>query len=158
MDVEGRQAPVDRRTRRRVTGDLAEAAVAQRLAAAGWTILDRNVRVGRIEVDILARDPEAVPVIVEVRSRSTPGFGAPEETVSRQKVERLYRAAWQLAQAGHSIDGPGSPWPGWRVDLVTVEQEMPTGGWRVTRHVRGLEPPPWGGGRTGRADRSGSRG
>ena len=101
MDVEGRQAPVDRRTRRRVTGDLAEAAVAQRLAAAGWTILDRNVRVGRIEVDILARDPEAVPVIVEVRSRSTPGFGAPEETVSRQKVERLYRAAWQLAQAGH---------------------------------------------------------
>jgi putative endonuclease len=132
--------------------------VACRLATAGWTILDRNVRVGRTEVDILARDPEAVPVIVEVRSRSTPGFGAPEETVSPQKVERLYRAAWQLAQAGHASDGPGHPGPAWRVDLVTVVRTMPMGGWHVTRHVRGLEPPSWGRGRPGRADHGRSRG
>ncbi len=102
VDDAGQRVTVDRRTRRRVAGDLAEAAVAH---APGHGRLDhpgpQRAR-GTDEVDILARDPEAVPVIVEVRSRSAPGFGAPEETVSPQKVERLYRAAWQLAQAGHA--------------------------------------------------------
>ena len=55
------------------TGDWAEASrvrAAPARRAAGWTILARNVRVGRSEVDIVARDPEATLVFVEVRSRS----------------------------------------------------------------------------------------
>ena len=38
-------------------GDAAEELAAARLAAAGWTILARNVRLGRDELDLVAIDP-----------------------------------------------------------------------------------------------------
>jgi putative endonuclease len=128
------------RTPRQVAGDRAEEAVARHLAAAGWTILARNVRVGRSEVDILALDPMATLVVVEVRSRSGPGFGAPEESVDSAKVGRLYASAWQLAKGGHLPDGRRLPERPFRVDLVTVLRAQATDEWTVTQHLRGLAP------------------
>jgi putative endonuclease len=122
-----------------LAGDRAEEAVARHLAAAGWTILARNVHVGRTEVDIVALDPDGVLVIVEVRSRSGPGFGAPEESVDGDKVSRLYGAAWQLtrvlAASRRPAKGPC------RVDLVTVLRDGRAGEGTVVRHLRGLIPP-----------------
>jgi len=45
------------RTGSQQTGDAAERLVAERLRAAGWTILGLNVHVGRAELDIVAIDP-----------------------------------------------------------------------------------------------------
>ncbi|MBI3747278.1 MAG: YraN family protein, partial [Chloroflexi bacterium] len=41
------------RTDAQRSGDGAETLVADRLTAAGWTILARNVRVGRFELDLV---------------------------------------------------------------------------------------------------------
>jgi hypothetical protein len=49
-------------------GDAGEALIASRLEGAGWTILARNVRVGRDELDLVAIDPgpPRALVVVEV--------------------------------------------------------------------------------------------
>jgi Holliday junction resolvase-like predicted endonuclease len=132
------------RTSRRQTGDRAEEAVAAHLAALGWRILGRNVRVGRCELDIVALDVAGALVIVEVRSRSAPGFGAPEESVDAGKVARLYGAGWQLASAERLPDGQRLPdgvrlaATPFRVDLVTVVRLAGSDEWTLGRHVKGL--------------------
>ena len=66
-----------RRTAAQQAGDAAETLVATRLADAGWTVLARNVHVGRHELDLVAIDPgpPAALVIVEVRWRADRDFG-----------------------------------------------------------------------------------
>ncbi|MFL5769113.1 MAG: YraN family protein [Chloroflexota bacterium] len=44
------------RTAAQLAGDDAERLVADRLELEGWTILGRNVRVGRHEIDLVAVD------------------------------------------------------------------------------------------------------
>ena len=143
MAMDGDQAcpRPGRRTPRRITGDLAEAAVADLLQSGGWTILARNVRVGRAELDIVALDPDSIPVIVEVRSRSGTGFGAPEESVDAGKVRRLYGAARRLAELGRLPDGSRLREGPFRVDLVAVTRDERAGEWTVTLHLCGLVPP-----------------
>jgi putative endonuclease len=132
-----------RPTPRRRSGDEAEEAVARHLTGLGWTVVARNVRVGRSELDILAVEPLPGPtlVIVEVRSASVTRFGAPVESVHQRKVARLYRAAWQLVRDGHLPDGRTLPAIGWRIDLVTVIRDGGLEPWRLTEHLRGLVPP-----------------
>ena len=64
-------APDSTRTAAQLAGDAAETLVARTLVDAGWTILARNVHVGRHELDLVATDPgpPAALVIVEVRWR-----------------------------------------------------------------------------------------
>lgn len=69
----------------------AESAVAERLAREGYLIVGRNVRVGRLELDIIARKGSLL-VVCEVRSRSSDRFGSPVDTIDRQKVARIRRA------------------------------------------------------------------
>jgi Holliday junction resolvase-like predicted endonuclease len=59
------------RTAAQLAGDAAETLVARTLVDAGWTLLARNVHVGRRELDLVATDPGPPPalVIVEVRWR-----------------------------------------------------------------------------------------
>ena len=128
---------------RGAVGAAAEDAAVEHLRRRGWLVLGRNLRVGRDEVDILAResgDP-AVTVVLEVRARSGPGYGAAVESVDARKVARLYRAAWTLRREGHpelpANDTSGSIW---RVDLLTLRR-APDGRWRLEQHLRGLQPP-----------------
>jgi len=120
------------RTPEQQAGDAAEGLVADHLLAAGWTILGRNVHVGRAELDVIAVDPgsPATLVIVEVRWRARRDFGLPEETVDHRKIARLRRAAIVLRDAGRLPDGPPLPPLPLRIDLVAVEP-----GQRV-RHYR----------------------
>lgn len=128
---------------RGIIGARAEEVAAVHLAASGWRIIARNLRVGRDEVDILGLEPGQPPtlVIVEVRSRGGPGFGAPEESVDRAKVARLYAAGARLAHGGALPLTVRPPSGRWRVDLVTVQPATPGAAPRVTRHLRGLAPP-----------------
>lgn len=121
------------RTQAQNLGAAAEDFVAARLAKAGWTILGRNVRVGRQELDIVAVDPAGPAlVIVEVRWRSRRDFGLAEETVDHRKLARLRAAAFALVDAGRLLDGGPLPRLPLRFDLVVVEP----GG--VVRHHRHL--------------------
>jgi putative endonuclease len=122
------------------TGAAAEAAVAAHLEADGWRIIGRNVRVGRDELDLLACEPvDEGLVIVEVRSRSGPGYGAAIESVDRRKVVRLYRAASSLCRSGHPDVPAGLLHRPPRIDLVCVCR-TPGGSWVIEQHLRGLSP------------------
>ena len=97
--------------------------MAARLQAQGWTILARNLHVGRHELDIVAIDP--VPpgalVAVEVRWRARRDFGLPEETFDWRKRRRMRDAAFGLLDRGRLPSGEPLPHLPLRFDLVLVE-------------------------------------
>jgi putative endonuclease len=123
-----------RRTPAQQTGDAAETLVAERLTDAGWTILARNVHVGRHEIDLVAVDPgpPAALVVIEVRWRAERSFGLPEETVDHRKRVRVRAAAYGLLDRGALPDGSPVPRLPLRFDLVVVE---PGGRIRHHRHA-----------------------
>lgn len=115
-------------------GDAAERHAAEHLAAGGWTIVGRNVHVGRYELDLVAVDPGPPPMLVavEVRWRAGRGFGLPEETVDPRKRARVRAAAYGLLERGKLPDGSAVPHLPLRFDLVVVE---PGGRLRHHRHA-----------------------
>jgi putative endonuclease len=122
-----------------LAGDEAEALVAALLIAAGWTILARNLRLGRDELDLVAIDagkPRAL-VIIEVRRRGRRDFGLAEETLDFRKRRALRRAIGALLEAGALPDGTPLPPLPVRVDLVAVEDGAAG---PVVRHHRGIRP------------------
>jgi putative endonuclease len=129
-----RPAVARSRTAAQRAGDNAETLVAERLAGQRWSILARNVHVGRHEIDLVAVDPGPPTqlVIVEVRLRSTRAFGLAEETVDFRKRRRLRDAAWTMVAAGSLPDGRRLPQLPMRFDVVVVEPDPP----RI-RHHRG---------------------
>lgn len=119
------------RTPAQLTGDGAEELVATRLAAGGWAILGRNLRVGRAELDILAIDPGPPRelVVVEVRYRARRDFGLPEETITHRKRQLLRGAFARLREHERLPRLPA------RFDLVVVEPGTPP---RVRHHRHAL--------------------
>lgn len=132
--------PRTRSTEAQRIGDAGEDLVAARLGAAGWTVLARNVRLGRDELDLVAVDPHPVAslVVVEVRRRGRRDFGLPEETLDRRKRMALRRAIAALLVAAELPDGRPLPRLPLRVDLVAIDHG-PDGGVSI-RHHRGIHP------------------
>jgi putative endonuclease len=111
------------RTERQVSGDAAETLVGERLAALGWQVLGRNLRLGRSELDILATDPgpPARLVVVEVRWRRSREFGGAEESLDHRKRRLLRIGVARLLQRGCLPDGSPLPRLPIAVDLAVVE-------------------------------------
>lgn len=76
-------------------GQRAEDAVARYLASSGCAILARNLRIGRLELDIVARRAELI-LIVEVRTRGAGAWTTGLGSLSRAKCERVRRAGQRL--------------------------------------------------------------
>jgi len=128
------------RTPAQLSGDAAEGLVASRIEALGWTILARNLHVGRHELDIVAIDPGPRPalVAVEVRWRARREFGLPEETFDWRKRRRMREAAFGLLDRGRLPDGQPLPHLPLRFDLVLVEPPLEAGGEARIRHHRNV--------------------
>lgn len=79
------------------------------------TILARNYRPsgGDSEVDVVAKDQETV-VFVEVKSRSSAEFGAPERAIDREKQKHIIRAARSYATRA------GIEWNQVRFDTISI--------------------------------------
>lgn len=77
------------------TGREGEEIAVQYLEQKNWTVIDRNYRFMKAEVDIVAYDGKQI-IVVEVKTRRGTGFGEPEESVTEQKKKQLYKAtqAW----------------------------------------------------------------
>lgn len=63
----------------------------------GYRILERNWRCGHLEVDIIAENNDFL-VIVEVKTRKSATFGAPELFVDLQKQRHLILAAMRYSK------------------------------------------------------------
>ncbi len=128
--------PDRRRSRAQQAGDRAERLVATWLTGSGWTILARNVHVGRHEIDLVAVDPgpPAALAVVEVRWRADRSFGLPEETVDHAKRTRVRAAAYGLLDLGVLPGGEPVPRLPLRFDLVVVEPGSTAGTGPRLRH------------------------
>lgn len=80
------------KTEKQEKGQSGEDLAVAYLTDNGYTILERNWRIGHLEVDIIATNNDFL-VIVEVKTRKSNVFGEPEEFVTVQKQRNLIRAA-----------------------------------------------------------------
>ena len=83
-------------------GKKGEDLAADWLTAKGYSILERNWRYGRYEVDIIASRKDILHII-EVKSRRSKAYGLPEESVSRRKLQCIMLGAtgWMVKFPGH---------------------------------------------------------
>ena len=86
---------VSRAELRAVTGRNAEDAVADYLIAGGYELLARNLRLGALELDLVAKRGPLVAV-VEVRTRGPTALQGPFESVGGRKRARLRKAVARL--------------------------------------------------------------
>ena len=102
---------------RQLFGRAAEEAAARYLIHDGWRLLGRNVRIGRGELDIVARRGPVL-AFVEVKARRTHTCGAPEDAVSPLKRRQVARLAelW-LAARPWAMNGVDDV----RFDIVAVD-------------------------------------
>ena len=115
---------------RQELGAFGERIAAHRLEQLGMSIVGRNVRIGRTEVDIVARDGEDM-VFVEVRTRKgAPGLAA--ESIVPAKLQRI----WAFALAYCEREGIAAE--AIRLDVVVVELDG-RGVARNVEHIRGVE-------------------
>ena len=84
------------------TGETGEALAASYLVKQGFTILARNYRYKKAEIDLIAQKSNLL-VFVEVKTRTATNFGYPEESVDAKKEqlfllaadEYIYQSQWQ---------------------------------------------------------------
>jgi putative endonuclease len=84
------------------------------LESQGYRLLARNWRSPQGELDLVAQLGETV-VFIEVKTRQSMRFGAPEEAVTPAKLRRLRCVAEAFLQA-EGLEGSN-----WRVDVVAIE-------------------------------------
>jgi putative endonuclease len=71
---------------------LGERLAARHLERRGWTILARNFRFHRKEIDLIARRGEVL-AFVEVKSRRGTDFGHPLEAITWRKRREIHQVA-----------------------------------------------------------------
>ena len=79
------------------TGAAGEQLACQWLLDHGFTVLHRNWRHGRDEIDIVAREGRFL-VVVEVKTLTSSRWGDPEDAVDQRKQMKLMRAADELIE------------------------------------------------------------
>ena len=124
-----RSDPCDWTDERHKQGLAAEEQAIRFLASRGWIVLAHRWRVGRIEIDIVARRGVTV-AFVEVKSRRGDAFGSPFEAVTGAKQRELVRAAraW--------IDRFGQPTDIYRFDCIALQKG-------VLEHLEDAFRPGW---------------
>jgi len=68
----------------------------------GYKIVVRNFRYQKAEVDIIARKKDVL-AIIEVKTRSTPDFGNPQDFVKGKQIQNLVKAV-DFFVTEHNLD------------------------------------------------------
>ncbi len=97
------------------------------LQRAGIVVVARNYRTanGSSEIDLIGWDKDTL-VVVEVKSRESEEFGAPERAMNAEKEQAVIRGAREYARHAEI------PFEKVRFDVVSVVLKKPP----VVRHVR----------------------
>jgi putative endonuclease len=81
----------------------------------GFTVVARNFRTREGEIDLICRDGKTL-VFVEVKTRRSNRFGAPEEAVTYQKLRRLRTAAFAFL-----VEHPARAF---RFDVIAIDASV----------------------------------
>ncbi len=94
-------------------GDRGEDLASSHLERGGWSILDRNYRMGRKEIDLVA-ERDGVVAFIEVKTRAGVGYGHPLEAITWRKRREIQQvaAAW--------VDRHGRPAYTYRFDAIAI--------------------------------------
>lgn len=101
---------------RRLIGDRAEHLALSHLEQAGLKLIDRNLGSKLGEIDLLMRDG-ACWVFVEVRARSSGGFGGAAASVTKAKQNKLRRQSQAILKARFG----DRQWPPCRFDVCAID-------------------------------------
>jgi putative endonuclease len=82
------------------------------LTERGYEILARNVRTPYGEIDIVAKQGDAL-IFVEVKTRTSSTMGLPEESITPRKRQHMISTAEHYA-AEYEIDH-------WQIDVISIE-------------------------------------
>lgn len=75
-------------------GKQGEQAAWEFLIAKGYTVRETNWRIGKLEIDIVAQEPQANRLhIIEVKTRSNTEHYDPMQAITRAKIRNLVNAA-----------------------------------------------------------------
>lgn len=94
-------------------GQKGEALAAEWLIGKGYTLLHRNWRLGRHEIDIIAIKDQTIHFI-EVKTRTSLKFGNPEDQVDKKKLRHMIDAGEEFLHQN----------PGWkkvRFDILAIK-------------------------------------
>lgn len=104
------------KTQKAKLGKLGEDLACKYLKKKGYKIIERNYWQPWGELDIVARSPEKVLVLVEVKTvKGSPPFITGEDHFTRAKSKKFKRAASLYANGSKLLTNKG-----WRVDLITI--------------------------------------
>ncbi|TAL19416.1 YraN family protein [Patescibacteria group bacterium] len=98
---------------RKNLGNFGERLAVTALLRQGYKIRGRQVRTPFGEIDIIAEAPDHL-IFVEVKTRRTAEFGAPEEAITEKKREHLANAVESYRLAEGLLDRP------FRVDAIAI--------------------------------------
>lgn len=101
-------------SKRSEVGAWGEAIAARYLAEQGYIVRDRNWRHGHGELDIVAERDDVI-VFVEVRTRRSDAFGAPQESITARKRATL------IATAQAYLDQHGLQDRHWQIDVIALD-------------------------------------
>lgn len=73
-------------------GKKGESIAADYLIQKGYTLLERNYRYRRFEIDIIAQIKNTI-VFIEVKTRQSLNYGYPEEAIDNRKIDHILDCA-----------------------------------------------------------------
>ena len=84
----------------------------------GDTILEKNLFLGKLEVDVVVEEDNEI-VFVEVKTRKNTDFGNPEDYVDSKKEDNLVKASDAYMNM-HELDLP------YRIDIISILLDQET--------------------------------
>ncbi len=100
--------------KRKETGGLGEKLAREYIEKRGYVVIETNYRCRFGEIDIVARQGNAM-VFIEVRAKHGNAFGTPEESVTLTKRRHLIATAAEYYQTHQNLPED------YRIDFVAVE-------------------------------------
>lgn len=94
-------------------GKWGEEVAAEFLVSKGYTILERDWKIGHRDIDIIARTPDETIVFIEVKTRTSDVITKPEDAITTQKIKNIGKAANAYVKAYQL-------WNDLRFDVISI--------------------------------------